>query len=159
VRFLKRLSDAFDVVRVGAGVVERIERVLRMMRRDHQMLSPRVSSKIVGAANGIAYDSQTGIACTTTEIDGGVEFYDVAAQTGIHLYMHNGGGQSIAGTYVINDPIHQLFLIAQPISGTSSSGSSIQVFKEDGTFVESIDGFDFTNAGFLVIPVRIAINP
>lgn len=112
-----------------------------------------------GAANGIAYDSQTGIACTTTEIDGGVEFYDVAAQTGIHLYMHNGGGQSIAGTYVINDPIHQLFLIAQPISGTSSSGSSIQVFKEDGTFVESIDGFDFTNAGFLVIPVRIAINP
>ncbi len=112
-----------------------------------------------GYANGIAYDSATGIACTTTELDGGVEFYDVAKQTGTHALMPNGGGQFIAGAYVINDPIHKLFLIAQPFSGTSPSGSSIQVFNESGTLQESINGFNFTDAGFLVLPIRIAINP
>lgn len=112
-----------------------------------------------GAPNGIAYDSATGIACTTTEIDGGVEFYDVAAQTGFHQFMPDGGGQLNAGTYVVNDPVNKLFLIAQPFSGTSPSGSSVQVFNEDGSLAESINGFDFTDAGFLVIPVRIAINP
>jgi len=112
-----------------------------------------------GSANGIAYDSATGIACTTTELDGGVEFYDLATQTGLHVLMPNGGGQSFAGSYVVNDPVHQLFLIAQQFSSTSPSGSSVQVYDENGNLVESIDGFNFTDAGFLVIPVRIAINP
>jgi hypothetical protein len=112
-----------------------------------------------GSANGIAYDSATGIACTTTELDGGVEFYDVSKQTGFRVSMPNGGGQSFAGSYVISDPVHQLFLIAQQFSSTSQSGSSVQVYDENGNLVESIDGFNFTDAGFLVIPVRIAINP
>lgn len=112
-----------------------------------------------GYANGIAYDSATGIACTTTELDGGVEFYNVAAQTATHELMPNGGGQIYAGSYVINDPIHQLFLIAQPFSSTSGSGSSVQVYEENGTLDESINGFDFTDAGDFVIPIRIAINP
>lgn len=112
-----------------------------------------------GYANGIAYDSSTGIACTTTELDGGVEIYSVAQQTGTHGYMPNGGGQFYAGTYVTNDPVNQLFLIAQPFSSTSKSGSSIQVYDEKGSLVESINGFNFTNAGDYVIPVRIAINP
>jgi hypothetical protein len=104
-----------------------------------------------GSANGIAYDSKSGIACTTTELDGGVEFYDVAQQSGFHVYLPNGGGQSVAGTYVASDPIHKLFLIAQPVSSTSS-GSSIQVYDENGTFVESINGLNFPGA-------QIAINP
>lgn len=112
-----------------------------------------------GAANGIGYDSQTGVACTTTEIDGGVEFYDVAKQTGFYEFMPGNAGQLTAGTYVISDPVNKLFLIAQPFSSTSSSGSSVQVFGEDGTLVESIDGFNFTDAGSLAIPVRVAINP
>ncbi|MGC1379388.1 MAG: hypothetical protein WA814_00025 [Candidatus Baltobacteraceae bacterium] len=112
-----------------------------------------------GYANGIAYDSATGIACTTTELDGGVEFYDVAKQTGSHVLMPNGGGQTFAGAYVVNDPVHQLFLIAQPFSSTSPSGSSVQIYDESGTLEESINGLNFTDAGFLVIPVKIAINP
>jgi hypothetical protein len=112
-----------------------------------------------GYANGIAYDSATGIACTTTELDAGVEFYKVAKQTGFREAMPNGASQLNAGGYVANDPVHQLFLIAQPFSSTSGSGSSIQVYAENGDFVESIDGFDFTDAGFLVIPIRISINP
>jgi hypothetical protein len=112
-----------------------------------------------GSANGLAYDSATGIACTTTELDGGVEIYNVAQQTGTHHLMPNGGGQSFAGSYVVNDPIHKLFLIAQTFSSTAPSGSSVQVFDESGNLVESINGLDFTNAGFLAIPVRIAINP
>ena len=112
-----------------------------------------------GYANGIAYDSQTGVACTTTELDGGVEFYDVAKQTGFHVLLPNGGGQFYAGAYVVSDPIHQLFLIAQPFSSTSPSGSSVQVYQENGTLLESINGFNFTDAGSLVLPIRIAINP
>jgi hypothetical protein len=112
-----------------------------------------------GAPNGIAYDSATGIACTTTEIDGGVEFYLVAKQTGSYAFMPGHGGQLTAGTYVINDPIHKLFLIAQPYSSTASSGSSVQVFDESGSLMESLNGFNFTDAGDLAIPVRIAINP
>jgi hypothetical protein len=111
-----------------------------------------------GYANGIGYDSSTGIACTTTEIDGGVEFYNVAQQTGTHEFMPNGGGQLYAGAYVASDPVNQLFLIAQPFSSTST-GSSVQVYDETGNFVESIDGLDFTDAGDLALPIRIAINP
>lgn len=112
-----------------------------------------------GSPNGAAYDSATGIACTTTEIDGGVEFYDVAKQTGSYQFMPGEGGQLTAGAYVINDPIHKLFLIAQPYSSTASSGSSVQVFDESGSPVESLNGFNFTNADYSALPVRIAINP
>ena len=112
-----------------------------------------------GAANGLGYDSKTGVGCTTTEIDGGVEFYNVAQQTGFREPMPGETGQLTAGTYVVNDPVNELFLIAQPFSSTSSSGSSIQVFGEDGMLVESLNGFDLTDAGFLAIPIRIGINP
>ncbi len=112
-----------------------------------------------GYANGIAYDSNTGIACTTTELDGGVEFYTVADQTGVHELLPNGGGQTFAGTTVANDPVNQLFLVAQPRSSTAQSGSSIQVYGEDGDLVESINGLNFTDAGSLVLPIKVAINP
>ncbi|MGA2758896.1 MAG: hypothetical protein ABSF08_01075 [Candidatus Cybelea sp.] len=112
-----------------------------------------------GYANGIGYDSATGIACTTTELDGGLEFYDLAKETGTHELLPNGGGQYYAGGFVANDPVNKLFLIAQPISSTSGSGSSIQVYLESGALLESINGFNFTYAGDFVIPVRISINP
>ena len=112
-----------------------------------------------GYANGIAYDSSTGVACTDTELDGGLEFYNVAKETGTHELLPNGGGQFYAGAYVAGDAVHQLFLVAQPFSSTSGSGSSIQVYQENGSLLESINGFNFTDAGFLAIPIRIAINP
>jgi hypothetical protein len=110
-----------------------------------------------GYANGIGYDSSTGMACTTTELDGGIEIYNVAKQTGIHEFLP-GGGQFFAGAFVAGDPVNHLFLIAQPESSTGS-GSSIQVYQENGTLLESIDGFNFTDAGDYVIPVRISIDP
>ncbi|HEY1882469.1 MAG TPA: hypothetical protein VGG51_05450 [Candidatus Cybelea sp.] len=112
-----------------------------------------------GYANGIAYDSATGVACTTTELDAGVEFYKVAKQTGLREALPNDASQLNSGAYVAVDPMQRLFLIAQPFSSTSGSGSSIQVYAENGDFVESINGFDFTDAGSLVIPVRISIDP
>lgn len=111
-----------------------------------------------GYANGIGYDSSTGIACTTTELDGGLEFYNVAKQTGIHAQLPNGAGQLQAGAFVANDALHGLFLIAQPVSSTSGSGSSIQVYNESGTLEESINGFNFSDSS-TVIPVRISLNP
>jgi hypothetical protein len=111
-----------------------------------------------GYANGIGYDSSTGIACTTTELDAGVEFYDVAKQTGIRVQLPNNASQLSAGAFVASDPLHGLFLIAQPVSSTSGSGSSIQIYNESGTLEESINGFSFSDAS-TVIPVRISINP
>ncbi|MBZ5682728.1 MAG: hypothetical protein LAO24_21755 [Acidobacteriia bacterium] len=56
------------------------------------------------------------------------------------------------------DPIHKLFLVAQPVSSTAFSGSSILVFDELGNFKESIDGLNFSNT-FNVIPTHIALKP
>jgi len=111
-----------------------------------------------GYANGIGYDSSTGIACTTTELDAGVEFYNVAKQTGTRVQLPNNASQLSAGAFVANDAVHGLFLIAQPVSSTSGSGSSIQVYNESGTLEESINGFNFSDSS-TVIPVRISINP
>jgi hypothetical protein len=110
-----------------------------------------------GYANGIGYDSSTGIACTTTELDAGVEFYNVASQTGIRVQLPNNASQLSSGAFVANDAVHGLFLVAQPVS-TTGSGSSIQVYNESGTLEESINGFNFSDAA-TVIPVRISINP
>lgn len=109
-----------------------------------------------GYANGIGYDSKTGVACTTTELDGGVEFYDVAKKSGFNESLPNGAGQFGAGGFVANDPVNGLFLVAQPHSSTGP-GSSIQVYDENGTFVESVNGFGFS--GSSVLQGRIAIDP
>jgi hypothetical protein len=47
----------------------------------------------------------------------------------------------------------------QAESGSSPSGSSVQVYDENGSFVESIDGLNFTYNSVLAVPVRIALNP
>ena len=107
-----------------------------------------------GSPNGIAMDSRTGIACTTTELDAGVEFYDVAKQAGLEVRLPNQAGQLQSGTSIANDPIHGLFLVTQPVSSIVSSGSSIVVYDEHGNFVEAINGFQFPISG-----PGIAINP
>jgi len=111
-----------------------------------------------GYANGIGFDSSTGIACTTTELDAGVEFYNVAKGSGIRVQLPNNAGQLSAGAFVANDAANGLFLIAQPVSSTSPTGSSIQIYNESGTLEESINGFNFSDSS-TVIPVRISINP
>jgi hypothetical protein len=107
----------------------------------------------LGFVNGIAVDSADGIACTTTEIDFGVEFYDLATRTGFKVNMPNATSQEQSGTDVEYDPLHKLFLVGQPVSSTGS-GSSVQVFDTKGNFVDSINDLSLP-----VSPALIAINP
>ena len=113
-----------------------------------------------GFVNGLAVDSNTGIAAATTELNAQVQFINLATQVSIGVQLPGTGpsSQGSSGLAVALDPINKLFLVAQPISSTASSGSSIQVFDEAGNFIESINGFNFAQT-FQVTPIRIAVNP
>jgi len=108
----------------------------------------------LGYVNGIAVDPDTGIACTATEIDFSVEFYDLAAQTGFKRRLPGATSQAQSGEAVQFDPVNKLFLVQQPLSSTAPSGSSIQVFDEQGNFVESINGLHLPQS-----PTTIALHP
>ena len=109
-----------------------------------------------GHVNGLAVDSTTGIACTSTELDADVEFYDLAHGTGFFVGLPGANGnQRFTGEAVVSDPIHHLFLVAQPNGSVGPSGDSvIDVFDERGNLVESITGFK----AFSVTP-GLSINP
>jgi hypothetical protein len=114
-----------------------------------------------GDVNGLAVDSTAGIACTTTELNAQVEFYNLATQTGMAVQLPNTGASSQlnSGLTVANDPVNGLFLVAQPISSVAS-GSTIYVYDEAGSVVESLNGFNFTNANYGVFGYPgIAVNP
>jgi hypothetical protein len=110
-----------------------------------------------GYVNGIAVDSDDQIACTTTELDARVEFYDLKKQTGFFVTLPGQPGQINSGSDVEYDPAHKLFFVAQSVS-TTGSGSSIQIYDLKGNLVESLNGFDFSNR-FNVIGTHIALNP
>lgn len=109
-----------------------------------------------GSVNGIAVDSEDGIAVTATELNGNITFYDLATQTGFLVALPD-AGQLTSGTDVEFDPVHKLFFVAQQVSGTAQ-GSSIQVYDTKGNFVESLNGFNFSDASS-VIGTYIALNP
>ena len=112
-----------------------------------------------GFVNGIAVDSADDIACTTTEDDASVEFYDLNTQTGFTVVLPNSGEQQFfSGADVEYDPIHKLFLVAQPNSSSASSGSTIYVYDINGVLQKTINGFSFSNA-FNVVAAHIAIHP
>jgi hypothetical protein len=111
-----------------------------------------------GEVNGLAVDSGSGIACTTTELNAQVEFYDLAKKSGIAVQLPNTGptSQLNSGSAVANDAQNQLFLVAQAVSSTSG-GSSIYVYDEKGDLIESIDGFSFS--GSSLPAAKISVNP
>ncbi|HEV2426121.1 MAG TPA: hypothetical protein VGZ29_14920 [Terriglobia bacterium] len=112
-----------------------------------------------GFVNGIAVDSADGIFCTTTEDDANVEFYNLATETGFSVVLPGSGGQQIySGADVEFDPIHKLFLIAQPTSSSSAGGSTIYVYDINGNLKETLNGFSFSNS-FNVVPAYIAVHP
>ena len=108
----------------------------------------------LGTVNGIAVDSADGIACTSTEIDFSVEFYDLKNKTGFLVQLQGASSQEQSGTDVEYDSVNGLFLVAQPFTSTGNSGSSIQVFDTKGNFVEAINGLSLPTGG-----ARIALNP
>lgn len=110
-----------------------------------------------GFVNGIAVDSDDGIACTTTELDFRVEFYNLKKKTGFAVTLPGATSQLQSGSDVEFDPVHKLFFVAQSVSSTGS-GSSIQVYDTKGKLVESLNGFNFSNA-FNVVFTHIALNP
>ena len=103
-----------------------------------------------GLINGIAVDPVRGIACTTTEIDFSVEFYDLATHTGIIVPLPGATSQAQRGQDVEFDPIHKVFLIGQEFSSTAPSGSSIQIFDEQGNFLESVNGLSLPASSALI---------
>ena len=111
-----------------------------------------------GFINGIAVDSADNIACTTTEDDASVEFYDLDTETGFIVVLPNSGGlQFFSGADVEFDAIHKVFFVAQPNS-SSSTGSSIYIYDTKGDLKGTLNGFNFSNA-FNVIPAHIALHP
>jgi hypothetical protein len=110
-----------------------------------------------GFVNGIAVGSADGIACTTTELDFSVEFYDLKKKTGFAVTLPGASDQIQSGSDVEFDPVNRLFLVAQSVSSTGP-GSSIQVYDTKGNLVESLNGFNFSNA-FNVVFTHIALNP
>lgn len=110
-----------------------------------------------GFINGMALDAEDGIVVTTTEVDFRVEFYDLKTKAGFAMELPGATGQLQSGSDVAYDPINKLFLVAQSVSSTGP-GSSIHVYDIHGNLVESLDGFNFSNAS-KVIRTHIALNP
>ncbi len=109
----------------------------------------------LGYINGIAIDSATRIACTSTEIDFSVEFYDLATQTGFLVKIPGATSQAQSGQDVELDPVNGLFFVGQEFSSTSvTGGSSIQIFDEQGHHVKAINGLSLPAS-----PALIALNP
>jgi hypothetical protein len=98
-----------------------------------------------GFVNGLAVDSSTGIAATTTELNAQVEFYDLAQQTGVAAQLPCTGGtsQGNSGAGIANDSMNGLFLVTDPSYCSGSQGSAIVVYDEKGNLVETITGFKF----------------
>jgi hypothetical protein len=98
-----------------------------------------------GFVNGLAVDSSTGIAATTTELNAQVEFYDLAKQTGVAAQLPCTGdtSQGSSGAGIANDPVNGLFLVTDPSYCSRSQGSAILVYDEKGNLLETITGFKF----------------
>ena len=101
-----------------------------------------------GFVNGLAVDSATGIAATTTELNAQVEFYDLAKQTGtaVQLPCTGNASQGNSGAGIANDSVNGLFLVTDPFYCSGSQGSAIVVYDESGNVVETITGFKFAIA-------------
>lgn len=111
-----------------------------------------------GDVNGLAIDPAMHIACATTEIDFSVQFYDLTTLAGTSQPLPGATNQFYSGADVAVDPVHHLFLVAQPNSSTSNGDSSIYVYDTSGTLIESLHGFHFSNAGN-VVAMHIALHP
>lgn len=149
------IATSPDAGRVGGSVplIATVNLATGRTREFNGVLIPPFNS---GYVNGLAVDSATGIACTSTELDANVEFYKIKDATGFNVPLPGANNNQFnSGEAVVNDPIHKLFLVVQPNGTVGPSGDSvIDVFNERGGLVKSITGFK----AWSVTP-GIAINP
>jgi hypothetical protein len=103
----------------------------------------------LGGMNGIAVDSGTGMACTTSQSDDSAEFYDLAKKSGTIIKLPNDGPYS--GVTVANDPVHKLFFITHPEPATDGE---VNIFDEKGNLIKTLTGFPMGPGG-----VYLALNP
>ena len=88
-----------------------------------------------------------------------VEFYNLAERTGFTVVLPGSGEQQIfSGADIEFDPINKVFLVAQPVSSSAPSGSTIYVYDIHGNLQETINGFNFSNT-FNVVATYIALHP
>lgn len=110
----------------------------------------------IGTVDGLAVDPASGIAVTTTLIDQGVEFYDLAHHTGFEVTIPNAGNALEAGLDVEFDALHKVFLTEQYSStgDPNNPQARIYVYDERGNVLETIP---IQRIG--TSPGRIAIDP
>ncbi len=113
-----------------------------------------------GFVNGAAIDAADNLAVTSTEDDASIEFYDLSTQTGLFTVVlpNSGEDQIFSAADVEYDATHKLFLVAQPVSSSSPTGSTIYVYNTSGVLQETLNGFNFSNAS-TVIAMHIALHP
>lgn len=104
----------------------------------------------VGEVNGIAVDSADGIACTATEADWNIQFYDIATESGFEETIQGGTSDLNSGADVEFDPVNKLFLIDQQVCGGQEENSCIQIYDTSGNWVETANGNGFSH---------MALNP
>lgn len=104
----------------------------------------------VGEVNGIAVDSGDGIACTATEGDWNVEFYDLATQSGFQETLKGATSDINSGYDVQFDATNKLFLIDQQLCSGRQSGGCIEVYDTSGNWVETAQANGFSH---------VALNP
>lgn len=90
-----------------------------------------------GEVNGIAVDSADGIACTTTQTDFSIEFYDIETKTGFSETLEGATSDLNSGADVQFDPVNKLFLVEQQTCADSESDSCVQVYDTHGNWVEA----------------------
>jgi len=109
----------------------------------------------IGTVDGLALDPASGIAVTTTLVDAGVEFYDLAHRTGFEVTIPN-ASELDAGLDVEFDALHRVFLVEQYSSTGNPNDPQprIYVYDEQGHVLETIP-----IQRIAVSPSRIALNP
>jgi len=111
----------------------------------------------IGTVDGLAVDPATGIAVTTTLVDDGVEFYDLAHRTGFEVTIPNSQGTELdCGLDVEFDKVNSVFLVEQYSSTGNPNDPEprIYVYDERGNVLETI-----AVQRIAISPARIAINP
>ncbi len=117
-----------------------------------------------GSINSVAIDSTNNTACAVTNLDEGVEFYNVKTHAGFEVFLPNQGSQLQSGSQVAIDSIHHLCVITQPVSiGGGTQQSAVWIYDELGNQQGGISGFNFWfGAGLSINPAKrigYVLNP
>jgi len=101
-----------------------------------------------GEVNGIAVDSADGIACTATEADWNIEFYDLATDSGFQETLEGGTSDINSGADVQFDSVNKLFLIDQQVCAGQEYDGCIQVYDTSGNWQETATAPGFSHIAF-----------